>query len=99
MHTNKFGTRLGEVFGTIAWLWIFYRFSQDGMVLLGYEHPWDHGHHGGHDDHGHGHKTMTAGEVAAGWEAFADKAVRPGDDDDDDDDDEDDDEVEEEEDE
>jgi hypothetical protein len=95
MHTNKFGTRLGEVFGTVAWLWVFYRFSQDGMVLLGYEHPWDHGHHGGgHDDHGHGHghhhhKPMTAAEAAAGWEAFADKAVKPGEDDDDDEEEED----------
>ena len=48
METNAFGTNLGEAFGTLAWLWIFYRFSQDGKVLLGYEHPWDHGH----ADHG-----------------------------------------------
>jgi hypothetical protein len=91
MEVNQFGTRMGEAFGTIAWLWIFYRFSQDGMVLLGYEHPWEHGHHSGdHHGHGggHGHKELTPAERAASWEVFADKAVNPGDDDDDDDDDE-----------
>ena len=86
METNNFGVQVGEVFGTIAWLWIFYRFSQDGKVLLGYEHPWDHGHHG--DDHGHGGshglKKMSADERATSWEAFADKAIKPGDEDDDD---------------
>jgi hypothetical protein len=93
METNPFGARVGEAFGTIAWLWVFYRFSQDGKVLLGMEHPWDHGHgdHGG--DHGHGghgsHKKLSSEERATSWEAFANKSVNPGDDDDDDDDDDD----------
>ena len=93
METNNFGVQVGEVFGTIAWLWIFYRFSQDGKVLLGYEHPWDHGHHGGDHGHGgsHGLKKMSADERASSWAAFADKAIKPGDDDDDDDEDEEDD--------
>jgi hypothetical protein len=95
METNQLGVRVGEVFGTIAWLWVFYRFSQDGKVLLGYEHPWEHGHHGGgdhdhHHGHGHGghHKKLTADERAASWETFADKAINPGEDDDDDEDEE-----------
>ena len=50
METNEFGEKLGEAFGTVCWLWVFWRFKQDGRVLLGYEHPWDHG--GGHDPGG-----------------------------------------------
>jgi len=104
METNAFGTRLGEAFGTVAWLWIFYRFSQDGRVLLGYEHPWDHG--GGHDDHGGDDvyssvlrvqdnmneftvKKQTKDVMVANWDKFSDKAINPGEDDDDDDDDDD----------
>jgi hypothetical protein len=48
METNKFGERVGEIFGTVAWLWVFHRFRQDGAVLLGFAHPWENGH-----DHGH----------------------------------------------
>jgi len=46
---------LSTVYGTILWLWIFYRAKCDGPALLGLEHPWDHGGHGhdDHDDHGH----------------------------------------------
>ncbi|KAH6626367.1 hypothetical protein B0J18DRAFT_464388 [Chaetomium sp. MPI-SDFR-AT-0129] len=33
-----FGTGLGAV----MWFWIFYRAKQDGPVLLGWKHPWDH---------------------------------------------------------
>jgi hypothetical protein len=92
METNKFGTRLGEAFGTVVWLWIFYRFSLDGKVLLGYEHPWDHGHHGSdhHDDHGHGgdHKPASSTDQ---WDTVAATFIKPGEDDDEDDEDEDDD--------
>lgn len=83
METNKFGENLGDIFGTIAWLWIFHRFRQDGPVLLGYAHPWEHGH----DDHGHSPaKKLKPGEVTDNWQKFSDKALVPGDDDDDDDD-------------
>lgn len=96
MQTNKFGENLGEFFGTVAWLWIFYRFSQDGKVLLGYEHPWDHGHHGGdHDDHGHGHgehKILSQAEHKEQWDTVAATFVKPGEEDDDDEDEDDDDE-------
>eukprot|EP00535_Pseudo-nitzschia_heimii_P006747 CAMPEP_0197182124 /NCGR_PEP_ID=MMETSP1423-20130617/6190_1 /TAXON_ID=476441 /ORGANISM="Pseudo-nitzschia heimii, Strain UNC1101" /LENGTH=99 /DNA_ID=CAMNT_0042632499 /DNA_START=231 /DNA_END=530 /DNA_ORIENTATION=+ len=52
MTVNPLGERLGEAFGTVCWLWVFWRFKQDGRVLLGYEHPWDHGGGHGHgDDH------------------------------------------------
>lgn len=89
METNKFGERVGEVFGTIAWLWIFYSFSQDGKVLLGMEHPWDHGHH---DDHahggGHGHvKKLSPDESKEQWDNVAASFIKPGEDDDDDDED------------
>mmetsp|Transcript_51530 Transcript_51530/g.142682 ORF Transcript_51530/g.142682 Transcript_51530/m.142682 type:complete len:131 (+) Transcript_51530:76-468(+) len=92
METNTFGAQVGEVFGTIAWLWVFHRFSQDGAVLLGYQHPWEHGDHG-HGDHGSSHskEKLTAEEVSASWEKFSEKSVVPGDDDDDDEEDDDDD--------
>ena len=96
MQTNKFGARLGEAFGTVAWLWIFYRFSLDGKVLLGYEHPWDHGHHGHHDD-SHGSSSGGHGSGAAQlsgteqWDNVAATFIKPGEDDDDEDDDDDDD--------
>jgi hypothetical protein len=89
METNSFGEQVGDVFGTIAWLWVFHRFSQDGAVLLGYRHPWEHGDHG-HDDRGtsHSNSKLTEEEVTTSWEKFSERAVIPGDDDDDDDDDE-----------
>jgi len=40
-HYHKLG---GEVFGCIMWLWVFHRFRNDGPVLLGLQHPWEHGH-------------------------------------------------------
>ena len=45
---------LGEGLMTMTFLWILYRFKEDGAVILGLRHPWDgHGDHHG-DDHGHG---------------------------------------------
>ena len=84
METNSFGEQVGEVFGTVAWLWVFHRFSQDGAVLLGLRHPWDHGDHGDDHDNGHAKESLTADEVKARWESFSEKAVIPGEDDDDD---------------
>jgi hypothetical protein len=86
METNPFGERVGEVFGTIAWLWVFHRFRQDGKVLLGMEHPWEHGH--SHDESSAiGTINKIRGDQAmANWQKFSEKSVIPGDDDDDDDD-------------
>jgi hypothetical protein len=40
-------------YGTVLWLWLFWRAKNDGPALLGWEHPWDHGDHGhDHDEHG-----------------------------------------------
>ena len=98
METNKTGERIGDFFGTLTWLWVFHRFRMDGMVLLGFEHPWEHG---AHDDHGDddGHSSITlgspkakVGEATANWEKFSERATIPGEDDEDDDDDDDDDE-------
>ena len=87
METNAFGTRLGEAFGTLTWLWVFYRFSQDGRVLLGLEHPWEHGH----GDHGSdiydgelrvqalSHKfqvkKQSYDEMLENWYKFNDKSI------------------------
>ncbi|TMW62912.1 hypothetical protein Poli38472_005530 [Pythium oligandrum] len=54
-HVSPVHKNLALAYGTMLWLWIFWRAKQDGKVVLGLEHPWDHGH--GHDDahHGGGH--------------------------------------------
>ena len=108
METNEFGERLGEAFGTVCWLWVFWRFKQDGKVLLGMEHPWDHGHDHGHDGaldqqlrvqgimNKYSVKAQTEEDMIANWDAFNGKAMNPGDDDDDDDDDDEDDDDEDE---
>lgn len=87
METNKFGENVGDAFGTIAWLWVFHRFRQDGAVLLGFQHPWEHGHDDHHaPSHSFSLKPKPAGDVKETWEKFSDRATEPGDDDDDDDD-------------
>jgi hypothetical protein len=96
METNKTGERIGDFFGTVAWLWVFHRFRMDGMVLLGFEHPWEHGHADHGDDGGHGSiipgsPQAKVKEATANWEKFSERATIPGDDDDDDDEDDDDD--------
>eukprot|EP00898_Chlorokybus_atmophyticus_P000695 jgi/Chlat1/1626/Chrsp127S01944 len=55
LHAPKtWHTRVATAMGAMTWFWIFYRFKQDGAVLMG-KHPWEaHGHHD-HHDHAHGH--------------------------------------------
>ncbi|KAH7331679.1 hypothetical protein KP509_20G046200 [Ceratopteris richardii] len=48
---KRWQVRTGQIMGAIMWFWVFYRAKQDGPVLLGWRHPWDHHGHG----HGHGH--------------------------------------------
>jgi len=33
---------VATIYGTILWLWLFYRCKNDGAALLGLKHPWDH---------------------------------------------------------
>mmetsp|Transcript_8503 Transcript_8503/g.24620 ORF Transcript_8503/g.24620 Transcript_8503/m.24620 type:complete len:89 (-) Transcript_8503:151-417(-) len=53
LHVSEIHDIAGKAAMTFCFLWLFYRFEQDGGVLMGLRHPWEHG--GGHDDHGHGH--------------------------------------------
>lgn len=41
---DKFMANLGEAIGFFMWLWIFHRARQDGPVVLGWRHPWEHAH-------------------------------------------------------
>ncbi|BGP42073.1 hypothetical protein JCM10450v2_006159 [Rhodotorula kratochvilovae] len=42
-HLPGLGYRLGAKFlGASMWFFLFYRARQDGAVLLGWKHPWDH---------------------------------------------------------
>mmetsp|Transcript_9901 Transcript_9901/g.16225 ORF Transcript_9901/g.16225 Transcript_9901/m.16225 type:complete len:121 (+) Transcript_9901:123-485(+) len=50
-HVKKIHKIGGEGMQIVMWLWIFYRAKEDGLAVLGLQHPWDaHGDHG-HDDH------------------------------------------------
>ncbi|CAN0257153.1 unnamed protein product [Pylaiella littoralis] len=54
IEVSKVHQTLGTVYLTTMFLWMMYRAKQDGLVLLGLEHPWDHMHdHDDHDDAGH----------------------------------------------
>jgi len=33
---------VATIYGTILWLWLFWRAKNDGPALLGLKHPWDH---------------------------------------------------------
>ncbi|KAJ0412820.1 hypothetical protein ATCC90586_002450 [Pythium insidiosum] len=58
-HVSPVHKNLALAYGTMLWLWIFWRAKQDGKVVLGLEHPWDHHGHG--DDHHHdGHHGAVA---------------------------------------
>jgi len=52
----------GKIMMTVTFLWIFYRFEQDGAVFLGYQHPWEGHGHGDHGDH-HGEEEHHAEPV------------------------------------
>merc|ERR1711934_556809 len=45
-HVEAWHTRTGEAFMTVMWLWLFYKFDNDGAVLIGLED------HGFENDHG-----------------------------------------------
>ncbi|KAF7724586.1 hypothetical protein EC973_000894 [Apophysomyces ossiformis] len=40
----------GKALGASMWFWMMYRAKQDGPVLLGLRHPWDHHHDEGHSE-------------------------------------------------
>uniref|UniRef100_A0A060TDL7 ARAD1D44924p n=1 Tax=Blastobotrys adeninivorans TaxID=409370 RepID=A0A060TDL7_BLAAD len=42
---------IGKLLGGAMWFWIFYRVREEGPVLLGWRHPWEHGHHGHDEEH------------------------------------------------
>ncbi|KAL4157970.1 hypothetical protein KRP22_005514 [Phytophthora ramorum] len=49
-HVSPVHKNLALAYGTMLWLWVFWRAKQDGRAVLGLEHPWDHGH-GHHEAH------------------------------------------------
>mmetsp|Transcript_1893 Transcript_1893/g.3781 ORF Transcript_1893/g.3781 Transcript_1893/m.3781 type:complete len:106 (+) Transcript_1893:1-318(+) len=53
MHESAIHKNMGELFGFVCWFWIFYRAKEDGAVVLGLRHPWEHGHHDDHEDEHH----------------------------------------------
>ena len=53
MHESAIHKNMGELFGFVCWFWIFYRCKEDGAVVLGLRHPWEHAHHDEHEDEHH----------------------------------------------
>ncbi|CEG39888.1 uncharacterized protein PHALS_10116 [Plasmopara halstedii] len=47
-HVSAVHKNLALAYGTMLWLWVFWRAKHDGLAVLGLEHPWDH--HGHHDE-------------------------------------------------
>eukprot|EP00638_Chattonella_subsalsa_P002675 CAMPEP_0117758312 /NCGR_PEP_ID=MMETSP0947-20121206/15296_1 /TAXON_ID=44440 /ORGANISM="Chattonella subsalsa, Strain CCMP2191" /LENGTH=95 /DNA_ID=CAMNT_0005578461 /DNA_START=117 /DNA_END=404 /DNA_ORIENTATION=+ len=76
-HVSPVHKWTGEIFCTITWLWMLYRAKEDGLVVLGVEHPWDH--HGDHGDHAHKEYRFQTEEIG-------DVPTLVGDDDEDEDD-------------
>ena len=62
MHENATHKNAGIFFGTICWFWVFYRCREDGAVVLGLRHPWEHAP-GDHDDHVDEHHDFHAAEI------------------------------------
>ncbi|CAM9941196.1 unnamed protein product [Hapterophycus canaliculatus] len=54
IEVSKVYKNLGTVYLTTMFLWMLYRAKEDGLVVLGFEHPWDHMHD--HDDHAADHE-------------------------------------------
>ena len=73
----------GEIAGFLTWIWVFHRAKNDLPVVLGMRHPWEHGE----DPWAIHHHVHNVEELEEDWDAFVEKATRPGEDDDDDDDD------------
>ncbi|CDO54514.1 Conserved hypothetical protein [Geotrichum candidum] len=46
-HVSRIHNFISKGLGATMWFWIFYRVREDGGVMLGLRHPWDHGsgHH------------------------------------------------------
>ncbi|KAG5185833.1 hypothetical protein JKP88DRAFT_236437 [Tribonema minus] len=49
LYVSKSHTMWGRAYLTLMFTWMGYRAYEDGAVVLGLEHPWDH-----MDEHGHG---------------------------------------------
>ncbi|KAI8391722.1 uncharacterized protein BYT42DRAFT_490093 [Radiomyces spectabilis] len=43
----------GKALGATMWFWMMYRAKQDGPVILGLRHPWEHGDHAEHEGEHH----------------------------------------------
>mmetsp|Transcript_2241 Transcript_2241/g.5131 ORF Transcript_2241/g.5131 Transcript_2241/m.5131 type:complete len:136 (-) Transcript_2241:123-530(-) len=87
MEVSDVHTKLGEAFGFVCWLWVFHRARNDLPVVLGWRHPWEHAE----DPWAVSDHVDNEEEVAADWNDFMVKSIKPGEDDDDDDEDDDDD--------
>lgn len=43
---------LSKTLGATMWFWMMYRIKEDGPVVFGLRHPWEHHHHGdSHSEH------------------------------------------------
>jgi hypothetical protein len=89
MHVSEIHTQLGEAFGVVCWLWVFYRARSDLAVVYGFRHPWEHAPDPFAPDHHHGHEHVDPHKQEESWDKFSANAMKIFEDDDDDDEEED----------
>ena len=70
----------GEICGFFTWIWVFHRAREDGAVVLGLRHPWEHAE----DPWAVKDHVDNLDGLRTDWEDFTAKATNPGEDDDDD---------------
>jgi hypothetical protein len=88
MHVSEGHTMWGEVFGVVAWLWVFHRARHDLPVLMGFRHPWEHAEDP-FQPHVHAPHPEEQTARKDTWDKFSTKAISLKEDDDDDDDEDD----------
>uniref|UniRef100_A0A7S3QBA4 Uncharacterized protein n=1 Tax=Chaetoceros debilis TaxID=122233 RepID=A0A7S3QBA4_9STRA len=89
MEVSEVHTNLGEAFGFVCWMWIFYRARNDLPVVLGWRHPWEHAEDPWAGVEPKDDELEDIEGLRAEWDSFQVKAENPEEDDDDDDDDDD----------
>lgn len=70
----------GEICGFFTWIWVFHRAREDGAVVLGLRHPWEHAE----DPWAVKDHVDNLDGLRTDWEEFTAKATNPGEDVDDD---------------
>ncbi len=77
MEVSEVHTNLGEAFGFVCWMWIFYRARNDLPVVLGWRHPWEHAEDPWAGVEPKDEEIENIAEMRAEWDTFQVKAENP----------------------